>query len=124
MSLEIVRAWVNSLPEIEHDMPVIRYAGRVYTPREILQLAENEELPDEIQEMIERRQFTTAEDVYLIGLERVKKYLSSLPEDMIIYFGTQPYRVAELLQEVEKATPVGRAFVEAEIRKWERIYRE
>jgi len=35
MSLEYVRRWYSRIPELEKDLPVLLYNGKVYTPREI-----------------------------------------------------------------------------------------
>jgi hypothetical protein len=123
MSKEAIRAWFENLPKIERDMPSIPYKGQVLSPRQILEMAEAGTLPEDLQEKIEKGEFTTAEDVYKIGLERVRAYLKQLPPDFIIYIGQQPYTVAEILEEIEKGTPIGRAFVEMEIQKWEQLYR-
>jgi len=123
VSLEAIRDWVSRIPKAELDMPSIPYQGKVYTPKQILEMAEAGTLPEELQEKIKAGAFTTAEEVYQIGLQRVKKYLEQLPPKLTLYVGTQPYTVKELLEEVEKGSPIGRAFVEAEIRKWETLYR-
>jgi len=124
MSLEAIKEWISRIPKAELDMPSIPYQGRVYTPKQILEMAEAGTLPEELQEKIEAGAFTTAGEVYQIGIERVKTYLKALPQNFVIYVGTQPYTVKELLEEVEKGTPIGRAFVEQEIRKWESLYRK
>ena len=123
MSKEAIERWIKKIPKAELDMPSIPYKGQVFTPRQIHKMALAGTLPDELQKLIEGKAFTTAEEVYKIGLERVRKYLKKLPPNFIIYIGTQPYTVKELLEEIERGTPIGRAFVEQEIRKWEMVYR-
>jgi len=120
---EFIVRWFRSLPPAEKDMPAIPYNGKIYTPRQIYEMAISNTLPDDLQSKIERREFTTAMEVYRLGVERVLTYLKSIPPDFVISVGGKPYTVEQLIEAVEKGTPVGRAFVEAEIRKWELLYR-
>ncbi len=120
---EFIVRWFHNLPLAERDMPAIPYKGKVYTPRQVYEMAINGTLPDDLQEKIERGDFTTAMEVYRLGVERVLSYLKSIPPEFVISVGGKPYTVKELIEEVEKGTAVGRAFVEAEIRKWEMLYR-
>ena len=124
MSFEAIEKWFSGIPKAERNMPVIPYEGQTLTPLQIYDMARNGTLPADLQRKIEMRQFTTAEEIYKLGVERVKSYLESAPPNLTIYVGTKPYTLKQMLEEVEKGSAVGRAFVEAEIRKWERLYRD
>jgi len=119
--LEAIKAWFERVPKAERDMPIIIFKGKVYTPRQILQMAERGVLPKELQEKIEKGEFTKIEDIYKIAIERLRTWLPKLPPDFVFIIHGNTYTGKELLEEVEKGSDVGRMLIENEINKWRQV---
>ncbi len=117
-----VQKWFDSLPRIERDQRLVVYEGRAYTPSEILTEVKNGSgLGEKLQEIIEARRFTSIENKYGLALIRVKERLEKLPKEFRIVFEGKMYSPEDMLKEIQEGTRVGRAFVEAEIKRIEEV---
>lgn len=123
MSKEFILKWYEKIPRAERNMPFIVHKGKVYTPTDIYNLALQGKLDEELQKKIEKGEFTSIEEKFKIGLERLRKILKNLEKTNIkIAVGTKIYTPKELLKEIEKGTKLGRQLLEAEIEKWEILW--
>lgn len=119
--------WFKKVPKVERFMPFLVYKGKVYTPSDIVELAKQNKLPDDLKKKVLSHQFTTILDKYIIGIERVRKVLKNLQskgKDIQIAIGGKIYTPEQLLKEVERGTKIGRMLVEAEIDKWEILWKK
>jgi len=118
--------WFKKVPKVERFMPFLVYKGKVYTPSDIVELAKQNKLPDDLKKKVLSHQFTTIIDKYIIGIERVRKVLKNLQSkgDIQIAIGGKIYTPEQLLKEVERGTKIGRMLVEAEIDKWEILWKK
>jgi len=119
--------WFKKVPKAEIGMPFLVYKGKVYTPSDIVQLAKQNKLPDDLKKKVLSHQFTTILDKYIIGIERVRKVLKNLQskgKDIQIAIGGKIYTPKQLLKEVETGSKIGRILVEAEIDKWEILWKK
>ena len=125
MSLEIVEEWVNKLPRIERNQPLVIHGDRVYTPNEILaEVRAGTSVGAELQRIIEARAFTTVEEKYALAILRLKERLKKLPETYKRIIGGKLYTPSQLLEEIEKGTRVGRMLIEAEMANLEEILKK
>lgn len=125
MTLEIVEDWVNKLPRVERNQPLVIYRDRVYTPNEVLaEVRAGTSLSEELQRIIEARAFTTVEEKYALAILRLKERLKKLPETYKSLIGEKIYTPSQLLEEIEKGTRVGRMLIEAEMSNLEEILKK
>ena len=125
MTLEIVEDWVNKLPRVERNQPLVIYRDRVYTPNEVLaEVRAGTSLGMEFQRIIEARAFTTIEEKYALAILRLKERLKKLPETYKSIIGEKIYTPSQLLEEIEKGTRVGRMLIEAEMTNLEEILKK
>jgi len=125
MTLEIVEDWVNKLPRVERNQPLVIHGDRVYTPNEILaEVRAGTSLGEELQRIIEARAFTTVEEKYALAILRLKERLKKLPETYKSIIGEKIYTPSQLLEEIEKGTRVGRMLIEAEMTNLEEILKK
>jgi len=125
MTVEIVEEWVNKLPRIERNQPLVIHGDRVYTPNEILaEVRAGTSLGSELQRIIEARAFTTVEEKYALAILRLKERLKKLPETYKTLIGEKIYTPSQLLEEIEKGTRVGRMLIEAEMTNLEEILKK
>ena len=124
MSKEVVERWYNSLPRIEREgnEPLIALEGFGYSARGILQQVRmGTETGRKLQKVIEKRLFSRIEDKIALAITRLEGRLAKLPPEFRIVFGAKMYSSQEMLREVHEGTKVGRAFVEAEVRRVEEM---
>jgi hypothetical protein len=122
MSKQSIEAWVSKIPKLELNQPLIILGGTAYTPNQVLsEVSRGTALGNQLQGQIEKRSFTAAIDKYALALLRLKERLGKMPSDARIAHGTSVFSPQELLKEIEAGTPVGRSFVEAEVRRVEEI---
>ena len=88
MSKEFIEKWYSKIPEIERNLPVIYFEGKVYTPKEIYDEVMNDsEVGEKIQNMLERMSSPhTIYDSEIPNLRkaaehRVKKIIEMLPDN-------------------------------------------
>jgi hypothetical protein len=122
MSKESIEAWVSKIPKLELNQPLIILGGTAYTPNQVLsEVSRGTALGNQLQEQIEKRQFTAAIDKYALALLRLRERYSKMPSDARIAHGTRVFSPQELLREIESGTPVGRSFIEAEVKRTEEV---
>lgn len=130
MTLARVRAWFNRLPPYERDLPLLILNGVAYTPR--MALAEVERgtaVGARLQALIEAGRFgTTAEQELALAKIRLKELLAKFPPDkpIVATIGTpelpgRAYTPRELLEEIQRQTPRGRQWIQAELQQMRRI---
>jgi len=125
MTVEIVEDWVNKLPRVERNQPLVIHGDRVYTPNEILaEVRAGTSLGAELQRIIEARAFTTVEEKYALAILRLKERLMKLPETYKTLIGEKIYTPSQLLEEIEKGTRIGRMLIEAEMTNLEEILKK
>jgi len=125
MTVEIVEDWVNKLPRVERNQPLVIHGDRVYTPNEILaEVRAGTSLGAELQRIIEARAFTTVEEKYALAILRLKERLKKLPETYKSIIGEKIYTPSQLLEEIEKGTRIGRMLIEAEMTNLEEILKK
>ena len=125
MSVEIVEAWVNGLPRVERNQPLVIHGDRAYTPNEILaEVRAGTSLGAELQRIIEARAFTTVEEKYALAVLRLKERLKKLPETYKRIIGGKIYTPSQLLEEIQKGTRIGRMLIEAEMTNLEQVLKK
>jgi len=129
VSIELVRRWFSKLPESERDLPVIIYNGIAYTPRMILaEVERGTPVGEYLQRKLEEGSYgTTPEEEYRLAMIRLEQILRKYPPDkpVIGVLSARPIVLtpAQLLREIREGTPLGRMFVEAELRHVKRLLR-
>lgn len=123
MSESNVRMWVNSLPKIERNQPLVISGGRAYTPNEVLaEIREGSATGAALQRKVETHDFTAIEEEYALAILRVKERLRKLPESFkIASIDGEMYSPSQMLEEIEKGTAAGREMVEAEMSRLEEV---
>lgn len=122
MSREIVEAWYNSLPAIERGQPLIILEGQAYTPNQVMsEVRAGSALGNQLQGVIERRQFTHVMDKYGLAVARLEDRVAKMDPSMQVTVGMRTFTPEQLLHEVEEGTRVGRMLVEAETRRVEEV---
>ena len=125
MSVEIVEEWVNGLPRVERNQPLVIHGDRAYTPNEILaEVRAGTSLGAELQRIIEARAFTTVEEKYALAILRLKERLKKLPETYKRIIEGKMYTPSELIEEIQKGTRIGRMLIEAEMTNLEEILKK
>ncbi len=88
MSKEFIEKWYNKIPEVERNLPIIYFEGKVYTPKEIYdEVMGGSEVGEKIQKMLERMASPhTIYDSDIPNLKkaaehRVKKIIEMLPDN-------------------------------------------
>lgn len=123
MTLEYIRKWFNRLPESERDLPIVILNGIAYTPRMILHEVERgSKIGEELQTKVEAGSFgTTEEEAYNLALIRLKEILKRYPPNkpVIAVLSNPPVTLTpeQIIEQVEKRTPLGKRFVEAELQQ-------
>jgi hypothetical protein len=122
MSKDIVAAWYQKLPSIERNQPLIVLGNSAYTPNQVLsEVTQGTALGNQLQQTLEARRFSPTMDKYALALLRLQERLGKMPSDARISSGTRVFSPQELLKEVESGTPVGRSFIESEVKRTEEV---
>jgi len=116
--LERVRRWVESLPAAERDLPIINYAGRYWTPNEILREVEmGTKTGEELQRMLEHRALGQV-NVRELAKRRLLKLLEKYPVEVRTLSLRRPViGPEELRREIETERDLGRSLIDIEIGK-------
>jgi len=116
--LERVRRWVESLPAVERDLPVINYAGRDWTPNEILREVERgTRIGEELQRRLEHRALGQV-NVRELAKRRLLKLLEKYPVEIRTLTLKRPViGPEELRREIETEGVLGRSLIDVEIGK-------
>ena len=119
MTLQLIRLWVSKLPPSELDMPIIMLNGVAYTPRQILEEVERgTQLGAVLQRMVETgaASLSQSEEEEELAKMRLRQLLS---RSSAIYArlsdtGAEVYTPQQILEEIERGSPIGRQWIEAE----------
>jgi len=116
--LERVRRWVESLPAVERDLPVINYAGRDWTPNAILREVEaGTPTGRELQRRLEHRVIGQV-NIRALAKRRLLKLLEKYPVEARTLSLKRPViRPEELKREIETEGALGRSLIDVEIGK-------
>jgi len=124
MTLQVIRNWVSRLPPSELDMPIVMYNGVAYTPRQILEEVERgTQLGEVLQRMVESGTPVLAQNPALAQSEleelakmRLRQLLSRSTAlyARLSVTGAEVYTPQQILEEIERGTPIGRQWIEAE----------
>ena len=121
--LEAVERWFKRLPPDERDMPILRYKGRSWTPRQILrEVRAGTSIGKELQEHLERLvlglhegeiPLELAEERLLMWLEEFKrKYGPKAPVFITLTEG--PISAEELIRQIRERRGLGGELLETE----------
>jgi len=119
VTLQLIRLWVSKLPPSELDMPIIMLNGVAYTPRQILEEVERgTQLGAVLQRMVETgaASLSQSEEEEELAKMRLRQLLS---RSSAIYArlsdtGAEVYTPQQILEEIERGSPIGRQWIEAE----------
>jgi len=130
MTLELVEAWFNKLPDAEKDLPLLMVERVAYTPRQTLeQVRKGTSLGKALQSLVEQGRFgTLATDELNLAKIRLREFLSRQPRDrpiMVELQGISPktYTPLELIAEIDANTPTGQRWVKAEMEQMQALMR-
>ena len=124
MSREVVEQWYAKLAPVERGQPLVILQGYAYTPDQVLsEVRQNTALGSSLQGVIERRQFTAAEDKYALAVARLRQRLNQVPPTTRLTRQGRVYTPQQLLQEIEQRTPVGQAVVQDELTRMTEVLR-
>jgi len=119
MTLHVVRAWYNRLPPAERDLPIVILNGVAYTPNMVLaEVTRGSPIGDRLQRLIEEGRLGTSrlEEEQLARI-RLRELLRRYPERPLVAVLREgrTFTPSQLIDEIERGTPVGRMFVISEI---------
>ena len=121
--LEAVRRWLRRLPPDERDMPILRYAGRSWTPRQILaEVERGTPLGRELQARLERLVLGLSEEEIPLQLaeERLRVFLERFieqfgeEEPVFITLSEGAIPAGELLRQVRERRGLGAELLDSE----------
>jgi len=121
--LEAVRRWLRRLPPDERDMPILRHAGRSWTPRQILaEVERGTSLGRELQAQLERLVLGLSEEEIPLQLaeERLRAFLERFIEQfgeekpVFITLSEGAIPAGELLRQVRERRGLGAELLDGE----------
>lgn len=120
MTLQKVEAWVNRLPALDRDLPIIVHGGRTWTPNEILnQIKTCPTCPTSqaLQAFIEARSFGQEANPWQLAKQRLIKMFQLRPA--IIHVLGIPGKLSPqtIISQVEQETPFGQSLIQAEMQR-------
>jgi hypothetical protein len=120
MTLQKVEAWVNRLPALDRDLPIIVHGGRTWTPNEILnQIKACPTCPTSqaLQAFIEARSFGQEANPWQLAKQRIIKMFQLRPT--IIHVLGIPGKLTPqtIINQVEQETPFGQSLIQAEMQR-------
>jgi len=122
MSLEIVQRWLEKIPRIERDQPLLAIDTSAYTPNQALdEVRRGTALGKALQAKIERRAFTDVQDKYSLAILRLKERLGRMEPGTRLVYGTRSLTPQELIEEIQAGTKLGRQLIESEIVRVEEV---
>lgn len=119
MTLHVVRAWYNRLPPAERDLPILILDGLAYTPNTVLaEVMRGSIVGERLQRLIEEGRLSNSglEEEQLAKI-RLKELLRRYPERPLVAVLREGriFTPSQLIEEIERGTPVGRMLVISEI---------
>jgi len=122
MSLEIVQRWLEKMPRIERDQPLLAIDTSAYTPNQVLdEVRRGTALGKALQAKIERRAFTDIQDKYSLAILRLKERLGRMPKDTRLVYGVRTLTPQQVINEIQQGTKLGRQLIESEITRVEEV---
>jgi hypothetical protein len=119
MTLHVVKAWYNRLPPAERDLPIVILGGVAYTPNMVLaEVTRGSIIGDRLQRLIEEGRLGTSrlEEEQLAKI-RLRELLRRYPERPLVAVLREgrTFTPSQLIDEIERGTPVGRMLIFSEI---------
>jgi len=119
MTLHVVMAWYNRLPPVERDLPILILDGLAYTPNMVLaEVTRGSIVGERLQRLIEEGRLGNSrlEEEQLAKI-RLKELLRRYPERPLVAVLREGriFTPSQLIEEIERGTPVGRMLVISEI---------
>ena len=122
MSRERIEAWHSKIPSIERGQPLIILEGTAYSTNQVLaEVTAGTALGNQLQRVIEQRQFTEVLDKYGLAVGRLKERVRNMDPGTEITVGTRTLTPEELMHEIQEGTRIGRMMIEAETRRVEEV---
>jgi hypothetical protein len=120
MTLQKVEAWVNRLPALDRDLPIIVHGGRTWTPNEILnqiKTCPTCQTSQALQAFIEARSFGQEANPWQLAKQRLIKMFQLRPA--IIHVLGIPGKLSPqtIISQVEQETPFGQSLIQAEMQR-------
>lgn len=132
MSKDLVTKWFNKIAIAEKDLPLLVLKGLAYTPRQTLdEVMRGTEIGEQLQNLIEQDRFGTAlSDEQALIKQRLTLTLSKKPQDKPLFVAlptsglpVKTFTPAQLLQEINNGTALGRQWIDNEANYMRRILR-
>lgn len=126
MSLEVVRRWIDRIPRVELDYPLVidEKTEKAYTPRKVLsEVTAGTELGRRLQAKIEARSLTAEITLKDLAKIRLKMILEGLPQRWGIGTYGMVYRKDEILKVIENEEGFGKKIIEEEIERMKLLMR-
>jgi len=122
MTLQKVEAWVNRLPAIDRDLPIIVHGGKAWTPNEILNQIRSCptcQTSQALQAFIEARSFGQEANPWQLAKQRLIKMIQLAPtiKHMLILGRPTTITPEQMLTEITLETPLGQSFIQAEMQR-------
>ena len=124
MSKDLVTKWFNKISPTEQNLPLLVLSGMAYSPSQTLdEVMRGTPIGAQLQALIEAGKFGTAsEDATALAKARLQAKLQSKPQDKPLFatlptsgIGVKLFTPAQLLQEINSGTAVGRQWINNEI---------
>jgi len=121
MNEEEVLNWIKKLPKSELDIPLVVIDDRAYTPNEILEMVRRKVglgrrlLTLDVSAL---KRVPAESQLHELAKIRLKKKLEKMPKKFVlaryVLGKKEKYSADELIEEIERESPVGREFIDTE----------
>ena len=121
MNEEEVLNWINKLPKSELDIPLVVIDDRAYTPNEILEMVRRKVglgrrlLTLDVSTL---KRVPAEPQLHELAKIRLKKKLEEMPKKFVlaryVLGKKEKYSADELIEEIERESPIGREFIDTE----------
>jgi hypothetical protein len=122
MTLQKVEAWVNRLPALDRDLPIITHEGKTWTPNEILNQIRS--CPTcqtslALQAFIEARSFGQEANPWELAKQRIIKMFQLRPALIHTYILGAPATLTPetVIKHIQEETPLGQSLINAEMQR-------
>jgi len=123
MNEEEVLNWIKKLPKSELDIPLVVIDDRAYTPNEILEMVRRKVglgrrlLTLDVSAL---KRVPAESQLHELAKIRLKKKLEKMPKKFVlaryVLGKKEKYTADELIEEIQRESPVGREFIDTEKR--------
>ena len=123
MNEEEVLNWIKKLPKSELDIPLVVIDDRAYTPNEILEMVRRKVglgrrlLTLDVSAL---KRVPAESQLHELAKIRLKKKLEKMPKKFVlaryVLGKKEKYSADELIEEIQRESPVGREFIDTEKR--------